>query len=100
MEKHKLNTRASIRKAPPSKDTPEIRTPLAISVQIRGVIPWNLPGLSVSDDELSLTSANGNQTVDSLDSALHRLPHRDPGNNTGSLRPHSGTLRRIQWALK
>lgn len=37
----------------------------------------SLPSLSVSDDQLTLASSNGHQTVHSLDASLHGLPDGD-----------------------
>ena len=51
-----------------------------------------LPCLPVSDDQLSLTSANGHQTVHSLDPSLHGVLHRDPWDDAWGLDPHSLAL--------
>ena len=57
------------------------------------------PSLSVSDDEFSLAPPNWNETVDGLDPALHGFPHRYPGDDTGSLLPHTGPLGSVQRSL-
>lgn len=40
--------------------------------------------LSISDNELSLSSSNGDETVDTLESSLHGFVDRLPGNDTWS----------------
>lgn len=40
-------------------------------------------GLSVTDDEFSLSSADGDQAVDCLESGLHRFVDGFPGNDAG-----------------
>ncbi len=66
-----------------------------------------LPSLPVTDDQLTLASANGHQAVHGLDSSLHGLPHRDAGDNARGLQTHTptgagaqGTLRKIKCAYK
>jgi len=44
-----------------------------------------LSSLSVPNDELSLSSTDGDETVNSLKTGLHRLTHRFSRNNTRSL---------------
>lgn len=55
----------------------------------------SLAGLSVADDELTLASADGHQTVDRLESGLHRLVHRLSGDDTGRLDLHPVSLRSL-----
>jgi len=43
------------------------------------------PSLPVTNNQLTLTTANGHKGVDSLDSSLHGFPHRDTGDDTWSL---------------
>lgn len=66
-----------------------------------------LPGLPVTNDQLTLASANGHQTVHSLDTSLHGLPHRDTGDDTWGLQTHTptdfgtqGTLRKTAMYFK
>merc|ERR1719470_622499 len=44
-----------------------------------------LASLSVSDNQLTLATANGHKGVDSLDTGLHGLADRLPGDNAGGL---------------
>ena len=67
----------------------------------------SLPGLPVTDDQLTLASANGHQAVHSLDPSLHGLPHRDTGDDTRGLQTHTptgagtqGTLRKKKKIIK
>ena len=50
------------------------------------------PSLSVSDDQFSLSSANGDQTVHCLDTSLHRVTHRDTRDDAWSLHTHTTPL--------
>lgn len=50
-----------------------------------------LPSLPVTNDQLTLTSANGHQAVHSLDPSLHGLPHRDTGDDTRGFQTHTPT---------
>jgi hypothetical protein len=51
---------------------------------------FNLPSLSVTNDQLTLTTANRHKGVDSLDTSLHRFAHRDTRDDTRSLNTHTG----------
>ena len=44
-----------------------------------------LAGLSITNDELSLSSANGDKTVNGLETGLHRFTHGLSGDDAGSL---------------
>lgn len=59
-----------------------------------------LPGLPVTDDQLPLASANGHQTVHSLDTSLHGLSHRDTGDDTRGLQTHTPTGFGAQGTLR
>ena len=59
----------------------------------------SLASLTVTNDELSLSSTNGHQTVHSLQSALHRLVHRFSRDDTGSLDLDSFSLVGLDGAL-
>lgn len=48
-----------------------------------------LPSLPVSNDELTLSTTNGHQTVHGLDASLHWLPHRDAGNDARGLQTYT-----------
>jgi hypothetical protein len=54
-----------------------------------------IPSLSITNDQFSLTSANGHQRIHSLDTCLHWLPHRDSGDDTRSLNTNSGPKRNM-----
>lgn len=58
-----------------------------------------LPSLTVSNDQLSLATANGHQTVHGFDAGLHGLPHRDAGDDARGLQTHTPTLLRAQGSL-
>lgn len=60
-------------------------------VQILVTMSNYLPSLPVSDDQLSLASSNGHQTVHSLDASLHGLPHRDTRDDSGGLQTNTPT---------
>ena len=51
-----------------------------------------LTGLSITDDELSLTSTDGNHGVDRLESSQHGLGNGLSGKNSGSLDLRSSSL--------
>lgn len=59
----------------------------------------DLPSLSVTNDQLSLSTANGHQTVYGFDTSLHGLPHRDTGDDARGLQTHTSTLVGTKWAL-
>lgn len=59
-----------------------------------------LPGLPVTNDQLTLASANGHQAVHGLDSSLHGLPHRDTGDDTRGLKTHTPTGTGAQGTLR
>lgn len=48
-----------------------------------------LPSLPVSNDELTLSTTDGHQTVHGFDASLHGLPHRDTRDDTGGLQTHT-----------
>lgn len=48
-----------------------------------------LPSLPVPDDELTLSTTDGDQTVHGFDAGLHWLPHRDAGDDTRGLQTHT-----------
>ena len=50
-----------------------------------------LTSLPVTNDELSLSTTNGYERVDSLDTSLHGLPHRDTGDDTRGLGTHTSS---------
>merc|ERR1719402_516935 len=57
------------------------------------------PGLSVTDDQFSLSSANGHQRVHSLDSSLHGLRHGLSGNDSWCLQANSVFARSANGSL-
>jgi hypothetical protein len=61
-------------------------------------IPYS-PGLSVPDDQLSLSAADGHQTVDGLDPCLHGLSHGDSGNDAGGFGSYSRSFGRSKGTL-
>lgn len=58
-----------------------------------------LPSLSVTNDQLSLSTTNGHQTVHGFDTGLHGLPHGDTGDDARGLQTHTSTLLGTQGAL-
>jgi hypothetical protein len=58
-----------------------------------------LSGLSVSDDQLTLASSNGHETVDGFKASLHRFVHTLAGNNTGGLDFHTVSLIALHGSL-
>merc|ERR1719454_2196687 len=52
-----------------------------------------LASLPVTDDQLTLATANGHKRVDSLNASLHGLRHRLPGDDARA--PASGQVRRL-----
>ena len=58
-----------------------------------------LAGLTVTDDELTLATANGHHGVNGLQASLHGLVHGAPGENTGSLKGGATTLRGLDRTL-
>ena len=57
-----------------------------------------LAGLSVADDELSLSSADGHKSVNGLESGLHGLVDRLPGDDSRSFDLDSLPLGGFDWA--
>ena len=55
--------------------------------------------LTVTDDQLALTTANRDQSVDSLEACRHWLVNRLAWNNTGSLNVNARTACCVDWAL-
>merc|ERR1712045_1066401 len=51
-----------------------------------------LASLPVSDDQFTLATANGHEGVNSLDTSLHGLRHRLPGDDSGSLQADTEPL--------
>mmetsp|Transcript_13634 Transcript_13634/g.33518 ORF Transcript_13634/g.33518 Transcript_13634/m.33518 type:complete len:413 (-) Transcript_13634:136-1374(-) len=49
-----------------------------------------LAGLAITDDQLTLATANGHQGVHGLDASVQGLAHRLAGHDTGSLDLHQG----------
>ena len=58
-----------------------------------------LPSLTISDDQLTLSSANGNQGVNSLDPRHHWLTHRDTRDDPWGLHTNPNTLLGGNWTL-
>lgn len=58
-----------------------------------------LSGLSVSNDELSLSTPDRNHGIDGLESSLHRLVDGSSRKNTWSLKLGSSSLGALDWAL-
>merc|ERR1719220_1991082 len=58
-----------------------------------------LASLSVTDDQLTLATANGHKRVDSLNAGLHRLRHRLPGNDARSLQANPEPLAGAEGTL-
>lgn len=59
----------------------------------------SLSRLSVSNDQLSLATSNGNQAVHSLDPGLHGLPNRDARDDARGFHTNTGTLVGHYWTL-
>lgn len=51
-----------------------------------------LPSLSVTNDQLTLTTANGHQGIDGLDTSLHGLAHRHTWDDAGGLDADTETI--------
>lgn len=51
-----------------------------------------LPSLTIADDKLSLTTADGDERVDGFNTSLHGLTHGDTRDDTGSLDTDTGTI--------
>ncbi|RUS30138.1 hypothetical protein BC938DRAFT_479809 [Jimgerdemannia flammicorona] len=51
-----------------------------------------LTGLTITNDQFTLTTANGNHRVDRLETSLHRLADRLTGQNAGGLEHSTTTL--------
>ena len=58
-----------------------------------------LSGLSVTDDKLSLSSANGHKGVDRLETGLHRLVDGSSGQDTGGLELSLGSVLGLDGAF-
>lgn len=58
-----------------------------------------LASLSITNDELTLSSANWHKGVDGLESSHHRLVHRLSWDNTWCLELNSLSLITLNWAL-
>ena len=57
-----------------------------------------LTSLSITNDELTLSTANGHEGIDTLEASLHGLVHRLSGDDTGSLKLNTLSLLRFNWA--
>ena len=51
---------------------------------------FNIPSLTITNDQLTLTTTDGHQRIDGFDTGLHGLAHGDTGNDTGGF--HTDTL--------
>src|SRR5690606_38613030 len=58
-----------------------------------------LTGLTVTDDELALTAADGDECVDGLETGGHRFVHRLARQNAGRLHVHAPALLRVDRPL-
>jgi hypothetical protein len=59
----------------------------------------SLAGLTVTNDKLTLATANGNHGVDGLETSLHGLVDRLAGQNTGSLQLSTAPLLCVDGTL-
>jgi len=59
----------------------------------------SLTGLTITDNQLTLTTTNRDHRVDRLDTSLHRLSDRVTGQNTGSLDLDTGTANAVKRTL-
>lgn len=50
-------------------------------------------GLTITNDQLTLATTNGDKGVDGLDASLHGLPHRDTGDDARGLHTHTSPIR-------
>lgn len=66
---------------------------------IKSIQLQHLPSLSVTNDQLSLATANGHQTVHGFDAGLHGLPHGDARDDARGLQTHTPTLLGAQGSL-
>jgi len=57
-----------------------------------------LTSLSITNDELTLSTANGYEGIDTLEASLHGLVHGLSGDDTGSLELNTLSLLRFNWA--
>lgn len=71
--------------------------PLLVEDGVEG--DGGLSGLSVTDDQLSLTSTDGNHRVDRLETGQHGLVDGSSGQDTGSLGLGSSPLGRVDGTL-
>lgn len=58
-----------------------------------------LPSLSVTNDQLTLTTANGHQGIDGLDTSLHGLAHRNTWDDAGGLDADTETILGVDGTL-
>lgn len=58
-----------------------------------------LPSLSVTNDQLTLTTANGHQGIDGLDTSLHRLAHRHTWDDAGGFDADTETILGVDGTL-
>jgi len=59
----------------------------------------SLSSLSITDDELSLAPSNGHESVDCLQSSLHRLVDRFSGDNSRGFDFNSFSLLGVDWPV-
>lgn len=65
-----------------------------LSQIIRSSFTWNfLPSLTITNNEFSLTTTNGDERVHSLDAGLHGLAHGDTRNNARGFHTDTGTAK-------
>lgn len=58
-----------------------------------------IPSLPVSNNELTLPTANGDQAIHGFDASLHWLPHRDTGDDARGLQTHTSAGFRAKGTL-
>ena len=72
--------------------------PLLVDDGVNGY--GRLSCLSVTNDQLSLSTSNGHQTVYSLNSCLHGFSYRDSGDDTWGLYSYTSPLGSVKWSLQ
>lgn len=63
------------------------------------VISRILPSLTIANDQLTLTTTDGHQGVDGLDTGLHGLAHGHTGDDAGGLDSHTETVLGVDGTL-
>ena len=66
---------------------------------IKTLIEKSLPSLSIADDELSLTTTDGDERIDGFDTSLHGFAYGYTRDNTRSFNTDTSTVNNKNYKM-